>query len=416
MTITKGDKPKHSRERKILWISSTILDVHLHKTSQLEILKHLAKRGNNTTLIAMRSKNVFPNENSRVHIISVPLRYVPVVSPVIYIIMLSFFLPVYIVISKPDFIITEPDFSFLGSISALPFSKFKRAKFILDVRSTPVETVAFRGFLATLFFAASVLIARSFFDGITIITSPMKEEVCKRFSINPKLVGVWSSGVSTTFFKPENFVSESIELRRKLGLTKKFVVFYHGVFRPTGGLTETIEAMKIIKHSYPDVVLFLLGTGSIVSNLKRLIREEELQDNVIVHDQVEYAEVPKYIAVCDVGIVPLPNLSYWRFQCPLKLLEYLAMKKVVIVTDIPAHRLVIGTEKCGIYISSVKPTEIANSILYVYRNREKLGEWGATGRTIIDEKYSWQKVAKDLESYLLSIDDKVALGEKFGKK
>jgi len=405
MTITNGDKPKHSRERKILWVSSIILDVHLHKTSQLEILKHLAKRGDNTTLIAMRSKNVFPNENWQVRIISVPLRYVPVVSPVIYIIMLSFFLPVYIVLSKPDFIITEPDFSILGSISALPFSKFKRAKFILDVRSTPVETVGFRGFLATFCFAASVLIARSFFDGITIISSPMKEEVCKRFSINHKLVGVWSSGVSTTSFEPENFVSESIELRRKLGLTNKFVVFYHGAFRLSGGLTETIEAMKIIKHSYPNVVLFLLGTGSIVSDLKRLIQKEELQDNVIVHDQVEYAEVPKYIAMCDVGIVPLPNLSYWRFQCPLKLLEYLAMKKVVIVTDIPAHRSIIGKEKCGIYISSVKPTEIAKSIMYAYRNRGKLKERGVSGRTIIDEKYKWEKVAEDLENYLLSIED-----------
>jgi len=101
---------------------------------------------------------------------------------------------------------------------------------------------------------------------------------------------------------------------------------------------------------------------------------------------------------------------------PLKLLEYLAMKKVVIVTDILAHRLVVGTEKCGIYVSSVKPTEIAKSIMYAYRNREKLEEWGAAGRTIIDEKYSWEKVAKDLESYLLSLDDRVALGEKLGKK
>jgi len=404
MTITNGDKPKHSGERKILWVSSIILDVHLHKTSQLEILKHLAKRGDNTTLIVMRSKNVFPNENSQVRIISVPLRYAPVVSSVIYVIMLSFFLPIYIVISKPDFIIIEPDFSVLGSISALPFSKFKRAKFILDIRSTPVETVGFRGFLQTFCFDASVLIARNFFDGITIITSRMKEEVCKRFSINPKLVGVWSSGVSVTSFKPENFVSESIELRRKLGLTNKFIVFYHGAFRPSGGLTETIEAMKIINHSYPDVVLFLLGTGSIVSNLKGISQKEELQDNVIVHDQVEYSEVPKYIAMCDVGIVPLPNHPYWRFQCPLKLLEYLAMEKVVIATDIPAHRSVIGEEKCGIYISSAEPEEIAKAIECAYSNRENLEEWGKGGREIIKEKYTWKKVARDLENYLLSID------------
>jgi len=122
---------------------------------------------------------------------------------------------------------------------------------------------------------------------------------------------------------------------------------------------------------------------------------------------VDYAEVPKYIAMCDVGIVPLPDLPYWRFQCPLKLLEYLAMKKVVIVTDIPAHRAIIGKEKCGIYISSVKPIGIAKSITYAYNNKEKLGKWGEIGRTIIKQEYTWEKVARDLENYLLSIDEKV---------
>jgi glycosyltransferase involved in cell wall biosynthesis len=168
--------------------------------------------------------------------------------------------------------------------------------------------------------------------------------------------------------------------------------------------------MLIVRRAYPDVVLFLLGAGPIVPGLKELIQKEKLQDNVIVHDPVDYAEVPKHIAMCDVGIIPLPDLAYWRFQCPLKLLEYLAMKKVVIATDIPAHRSIIGKEKCGIYISSAKPMEIAKSIMYAYHNREQLEEWGKTGRKIIKQKYTWEKVAKNLENYLLSVDEKSLLG------
>jgi glycosyltransferase involved in cell wall biosynthesis len=174
--------------------------------------------------------------------------------------------------------------------------------------------------------------------------------------------------------------------------------------------------MKILRSAYSDVVLFLLGTGPIVPMLKELIQKERLQDNVVIHNPVDYVEVPKYIGMSDVCIVPLPNHPYWRFQCPLKLLEYLAMEKVVIVTDIPAHRLIIGREKCGIYISSVKPIKIAKAIMYTYQIREKLEEWGATGRTIIDEKYCWEKVAKDLDNYLLSIGEHATSGVKFGKE
>jgi glycosyltransferase involved in cell wall biosynthesis len=81
------------------------------------------------------------------------------------------------------------------------------------------------------------------------------------------------------------------------------------------------------------------------------------------------------------------------------------MEKVVIATDIPAHRSVIGEAKCGIYISSIKPMEIAEAIEYSYLNKKNLEKWGKIGREIVEKKYTWEKVAKDLEHYLLSIDE-----------
>src|SRR4030067_289454 len=135
--------------------------------------------------------------------------------------------------------------------------------------------------------------------------------------------------------------------------------------------------------------------------LRALIQKEGLQENVIITNSVNQSEVPKFIGMCDVCIVPLPDHPYWRSQSPLKLLEYLAMEKVVILTDIPAHRAVIGEAKCGIYISSVKPIEIAKAIEYAYLNKENLQELGKIGRAIIKEKFTWAKVAGDLENYLL---------------
>jgi len=66
--------------------------------------------------------------------------------------------------------------------------------------------------------------------------------------------------------------------------------------------------------------------------------------------------------------------------------------------------LVIGERECGIYLSSVKPIDIAKAIEYAYNNKEKLGEKEAIAREIIEKNYTWEKVAKELEDYLLSID------------
>ena len=124
---------------------------------------------------------------------------------------------------------------------------------------------------------------------------------------------------------------------------------------------------------------------------------------ITVHDSVNYLNVPEYINMCDVGIVPLPNSPDWRYQCPLKLLEYLAMEKVVIATDIPANRNVLKKSKCGIYVSSTDPKQIAEAIVYAYNHRNELKKWGVSGREIIMERYSWLKVSGDLERYLLQI-------------
>lgn len=379
-----------------------VLDAQLHKTSQFEILDNLAKKGYDTTLIAIQSKSKFQNKKTQVSVIAVPLRNIPMITSFVYGLMVFLFLPLYIIYSKPNFVITQPTIPITSFLLTLPICRIRRIKLVLDIRTVPVQT-GFRGFLHDFLFTTSILAAKRLFDGITIITSSMKEEICRKYDLDPNRLGVWSSGVSPSLFNPENWIPSGSELRAELKLDGKFVVFYHGALSPNRGLVETVEAIKLLRHEYQDVILFLLGSGPLMPILKELVEKDHLHSNVIIHNQVDYEDVPKYISMSDVSIIPLPDMHYWRSQSPLKLLEYLAMKKVVITSDIPAHRAIIGERPCGIYIPIVKPLEIANSIKYALENKGKLDGWGEIGRTIIKEGYTWQEIAGDLERYLSSI-------------
>ena len=391
---------------RISFVSALTLDTDMHKTRELEIIKALAERGHTTTLIAITSKSNFKMSDQRIKLIPIPIRSVPIISPLIWAGVLLFFLPIHILVSKPDFVIMDPEISVLSSIPTRLALRFSKAKFVLDVRSTPVEVIGFRGHLLEFLFNVSVLVAKRFFKGMAFVTSSMKQEVCRKFGLDQNKVCVWTNGVSLNLFEPQNFPEESAKLKKQLDLTKKFIVFYHGAFSPTRGLTQTIEAIQIVSQQNPQIVLLLLGTGPIVSDLEKLIRLKSLQNNVVLHDPVLYEEVPKFIGLSDVCIVPLPNNSYWRFQNALNLLEYLAMEKVVLATDIYANRVVAGDEKCCIYFQSVDPVEIANSIEYAYVNKDKLDGLGKVGRKIIQSSYTWEKVAEEVEHYLLSVDSR----------
>lgn len=389
--------------KKIIWVSYLILDIHLFKTSQLEILRHLAKYGYETTLIATHSRKPLQIRDLQINIISIPLRYKTIFSSIAFSLIILFFLPFYIIMSSPDFIIIEPNIAFISLFPTIILSRFKKFKLVLDIRSTPVEIGGFLDIFINIRFSTSVLVSKRLFDGITIITNLMKKELCKKFKLNPNRVGVWSSGVSISHFDSDLFELDRIILRKKFRLSTKFVVFYHGSFGPNRGLIETVTSISIVKNVYPDIVLFLIGEGILRDKFEKMVQIFGLQNNIVIHDTVDYLEIPKYITLCDIGIVPLPDIPDRRFQCPLKLLEYLAMKKPVIVTDIPANRLVFGKSKCCIPISSVEPTTIAKSIIFAYKNKKNLKEWGASGRMIINAKYTWEKVAKELENYISRI-------------
>ena len=80
MLENQARKPK-----KILWVSNLILDVHLYKTSQIEILRELAKRGHKIALFALHSSNKNLNGLENVNVISIPLRYISSLSTTAYI-------------------------------------------------------------------------------------------------------------------------------------------------------------------------------------------------------------------------------------------------------------------------------------------------------------------------------------------
>lgn len=396
-------------KRKIVWVSSLILDIHLHRTTQLEILKSFGKKGYGTLLIGMRSRKLFRLQDNSAdnsfgypRLLVIPIRYFPVLAIFIYSSILTFLLPLIIIRNDPGFVIVQPGISLIGSIPGLVVSKIKKTKVVLDIRTVPVEVEGFRGLLTESGFRVSLFIAKRFFSGITFITLLMKKEICEEVSIKPNRLGVWTSGVSPALFDPNSSLTHGIELKTKLGLSGKFVVFYHGNLSAARGINELVKAAKLLSKKHPDIVLFLLGSGPIASLLKSSTRSENIQ-NVILHDAVEHEQVPKFISMCDVCIIPLPDHPQWRSQSPLKLLEYLSMEKVVIASKIPAHTKVLGGHECGIYLSLVSSEEIARAIEFAFLNRDKLEAWGKIGREIVLQKYTWDKVAEDFEQYLLSI-------------
>lgn len=204
------------------------------------------------------------------------------------------------------------------------------------------------------------LLAR--FCDVVFAISPMHaNEIVAHFKV-PR-VHVWPSSFDAGVFNSEKSSWDRLRVRRELKIGSRFLLIHHGVLGMQRGLSELIEATRMVRETRDDVLLMLLGKGRGEQGLRELVRSSKLEGVVLFHGPVPYEEVPRFIAAADAGVVPLPDQAQWRYQAPTKVLEYMAMGKPMILTDIPAHRWLVGNRRNVFFCGQGSPAEIAEAIL-----------------------------------------------------
>lgn len=390
---------------KILWVVKKYLDIAVDRTARIEMIKSLEKCGHKVILITgyKKKREDFGLGDRLKYACSISCKFL---NHATFVVSAGLYMAYFLIRWRPDVVIMD----FNTCFTALPFNILQKLhllkiRFILDVRTIPVETSGLRGRIEEALFNSGLRYARWLYSGIAAISPFMKEVLSRRFNLNISSVGVWASGVSLEHFDPCKIDEGKARMLRKLmGLADKFVVVYHGTFGYNRGLRESIEAICQLQGRYPDIALLVIGDGPAKQMLKELVIRLSLKRQVLILDALPYEKIPLYIFLADVGILPFPNLMWWRVSSPLKLVEYLAMGKPVIVTDLEAHREVLNSHECGFFIRSNEPHLIAEKLAQVYElGRERLKKLGSPGRELVQSEYTWDRQAQKVENFLVRL-------------
>jgi glycosyltransferase involved in cell wall biosynthesis len=243
----------------------------------------------------------------------------------------------------------------------------------------------------------SLYLSRYITDGFTTITPELADILKKKFHLQDKKIGIWSSGFSKdqfTIAQGDNAKGHDPDM---------FVLMHHGSYSPTRGIEELIRSIAEIDDPLKKKMkLVLVGIPeNKIGELTNLCTKLHLNEHVEIIPPVNIVKIPSLIQACDVGIIPLPpGLEWWRVSVPLKTLEYLAMGKPIIATKIPFHQKIFDLAICGVLLETNSPKEIANGIMYLYQNKDKLPEMGNNGREIVEMYYSWEHKASELDAFL----------------
>lgn len=139
-------------------------------------------------------------------------------------------------------------------------------------------------------------------------------------------------------------------LRSRIGISATKVVATHGLLHDRKGVLELIEALALIKSQIPDILLLCLtavssqslSSQSIYKKCLNLIRERNLEDNVIIiPDYLAREEVVVGLQMADLIVLPyaeLPEGSSGAIRTCAAAKRPILCTESTIFTDFPAAK------------------------------------------------------------------------------
>jgi phosphatidylinositol alpha-1,6-mannosyltransferase len=178
---------------------------------------------------------------------------------------------------------------------------------------------------------------------------------------------------------------------KDIGARGRFVVLTVSSLNPRKDHETVLEAIRILKDKYEDLLYVIVGSGGHRPHIERKIEDLGLLENVKLAGFVATEELPDYYAACDVFVLNSSIADNGDVEgFGIVLIEANLMGKPVIGTRGSGMEEAIEDEKSGLLVPMKNPEETAKALEYFYLNPDKKEEMGRYGRERALRHFTWR--------------------------
>ena len=221
-------------------------------------------------------------------------------------------------------------------------------------------------------------------DHVVVINNALKDDILKRGVDSEKVTVVVNAVEDMTL---ENGRDSSWPVNSRDG----FVFSYIGSVSPIEGLDLLLEAWGKFFKKGMNCQLKVFGGGIFSSRLSEIICTEKLQ-NVELCGPFVPADVKDIYASVDVVVNPRNKSRLTDTVTPLKPLEAMAYKKLVLTSDVGGMNALVENAVTGLQFKSGDVDDLVSFLNYVTNEREEvLSNIVEAGRDYVVSERSWTK-------------------------
>ena len=221
----------------------------------------------------------------------------------------------------------------------------------------------------------------------------VSDDLCKHFNnqgINKCFMV--PNGVETDLFKPINDKRKK-EVRENLGIKTKYFVSCLSRLQEKNGTHTVVEAMHVLMQKRTDICCHIIGDGVERLRLEKMIKEYNLENNVFLVGHVLHEEVGEYIAASDVFVRPSIAEGFG-----IVYLEAMACDVPVVGTPVGGIVDFLKDGETGLMCEVENAKDLALKIEKLIDDNELVKKIVNNSRKMIDEKYSWDSISRDILS------------------
>ncbi len=258
------------------------------------------------------------------------------------------------------------------------FHFYKGASFINWVIYYPIEKICSR-----------------WTDCLIAINSEDFELAKKKFKKCKDIQLVHGVGLDTSRFEKELTEEEKLEKRKELGISKDDIVFsYVAELNKNKNQILLINAIRELKKKITNIKLLLIGDGVLYAKYKKVIKENSLDDNVLLLGRRN--DINEILSISDIYLA-----SSLREGLPVNIMEAMYKGVPIIANDNRGHRELILNNEGGFIIENEE--EMKNRIYNFLNDKALMHHISSIERQNI-RKYSLDTVMIEMKAIYLKND------------
>ncbi len=173
-------------------------------------------------------------------------------------------------------------------------------------------------------------------------------------------------------------------IRQMFDIGSKYVVGMVATFSKKKDHKTFIDAAQIVLEKREDVTFVAIGDGEYFTETKKQIRPEYRDRFILPGTQ---KRVMNIVNIFDIGIL-LTNIHNHGEGIPNAVMEYMALKKPVIVSDCGGIRELVEDQKTGFIMKVNNPGHIAKKISLLLDSKPLATELGQNGYEKLLKEFS----------------------------